>query len=143
MILLRRQYADSPDLNSWNHCQIFSANFNSFLREVGAATARNYHTNYFNTADRPTYNYTIGDANVPFYKAPKQQIYANMAPCPWNDVKIAFPEKSKLINDLTNEDRYVFKIKDRFDNILGAHAEFRWDEQTPGPVDTSYLPAID
>ncbi|XP_059159702.1 uncharacterized protein LOC131943541 [Physella acuta] len=109
----------------------FSTNFNSFLRGVGSATATNYHTTYFNTSDRPNYNYTFGDASTPFYKALKQQSYGNLAPWLWNDMKMAFPEASKLINDLTNEDRYVFKIKGRFENILGAHAEFRWDDQTP------------
>ncbi|XP_059161549.1 aerolysin-like [Physella acuta] len=107
----------------------FSAELQGFLRWGGGASSidTNYHYQYRGSEDRPTFNYRFGDSSTPFYTALKRQSDTDSQPWLWNDVKNAYPNAQTLISDLCNENRYVFTITGRFDDVIGKHAEFRWD----------------
>ncbi|XP_059173670.1 uncharacterized protein LOC131954154 [Physella acuta] len=107
----------------------FSCELQGFLRWGGGASSidTNYHYQYRGSGDRPTFNYKFGDTSTPFYTALKRQSDTNSQPWLWNDLKNAYPYAQNLINDLCNENRYVFTLYGRFDDVIGKHAEFHWD----------------
>ncbi|XP_059144767.1 uncharacterized protein LOC131931950 [Physella acuta] len=100
----------------------FSTELQGFLR-----LENNFHSQYRGTNNRPTVNYRFGDSSIPFYTALKQQSEANLQPWLWNDMINRYPTVKPVINDLLNENRYVFKITGRFDEVMGKSADFRWD----------------
>ncbi|XP_059145004.1 uncharacterized protein LOC131932151 [Physella acuta] len=112
----------------------FSTELQGFLRWGGGASSidTNYHYQYRGSGDRPTFNYRFGDSSTPFYTALKRQSDTNSQPWLWNDMKNAYPNAQNFINDLSNENRYVFTITGRFDDVIGKHAEFRWDSVSVG-----------
>ncbi|XP_059166183.1 aerolysin-like [Physella acuta] len=107
----------------------FSTEFKGFLRwgEGPHGKYTNYHYQYRGSLDRPTFNYRFGDSSIPFYTALKRQSETNSQPWLWSDMNNAHPSAQNLINDLCNENRYVFKITGRFDDVIGKHVEFRWE----------------
>nr|AXH38019.1 physalysin [Physella acuta] len=107
----------------------FSTELQGFLRWGGKANSidTNYHFQHRFSGARPTFNYRFGDAGTPFYTALKRQSETNSQPWLWNDLRNAYPYAQNLINDLCNENRYVFTVNGRFDDVIGTHTEFRWD----------------
>ncbi|XP_059166184.1 aerolysin-like [Physella acuta] len=107
----------------------FSTEFKGFLRwgEGPHGKYTNYHYQYRGSGARPTFNYRFGDSSIPFYTALKRQSETNSQPWLWNDMKNGHPNAQHLINDLCNENRYVFKLTGRFDDVIGKHVEFRWE----------------
>ncbi|XP_059140356.1 aerolysin-like [Physella acuta] len=108
---------------------IFSTELKGFLRWGGGASGigTNYHYQYRGSGDRPTFNYKFGDSSTPFYTALRRQSETNSQPWLWNDMTNSYPEARDLINELCDDRRYAFTITGRFDDVIGKHAEFRWD----------------
>ncbi|XP_059143284.1 uncharacterized protein LOC131930711 [Physella acuta] len=100
----------------------FSTELQGFLR-----LENNFHSQYRGTNNRPTFNYRFGDSSTPFYTALKQQSETNLQPWLWNDMTNKYPNVKPVINALLNENRYVFKITGRFDEVMGKSVDFRWD----------------
>ncbi|XP_059157773.1 uncharacterized protein LOC131942082 [Physella acuta] len=107
----------------------FSLEHQGFLRYNGRAGSNdtNYYYQYRGVGNRPTFKYKFGDSSTPFYTALRRQSNTNAYPWMWNDMKSAFPNAQCLIDDLCDENRYVFTVSGMFDDVIGKHAEFRWD----------------
>ncbi|XP_059179031.1 uncharacterized protein LOC131958176 [Physella acuta] len=105
----------------------FSTEFRGFLRKGTSNTDTNYHYQYRGSGDHPTFHNRFGDSSIPFYTALKRQSETNSQPWLWNDIKNVYSGAQKLIDDLSNENRYMFTISGRFDDVSGKQAEFRWD----------------
>ncbi|XP_059160878.1 uncharacterized protein LOC131944339 [Physella acuta] len=107
----------------------FSCELRGFLRwgEGPSGKYTNYHQQYRGSGDRPTVNYKFGDATTPFYDALKRQSTPNAYPWLWNDIKSVYPNSEYVIDELCDENNYVFKLTGKFEDVVGKHVEVRWD----------------
>lgn len=107
----------------------FSTELRGFLRWGKGADSidTNYHYKYRGSGDRPTFNYKFGDSSTPFYTALKRQSDTDSRPWLWSDVKNAYSNAQSLIDDLCNENRYVFQLTGRFDEVISQDYKALWE----------------
>ncbi|XP_059148831.1 aerolysin-4-like [Physella acuta] len=107
----------------------FSTELQGFLRWSGGIghADTNYHYKHRGSGDRPTFNYRFGDSKVPFYTALKRESDTNSHPWLWTNLKSAYPGLQQVINDLCDENRYVFKLTGKFEDVSGKNVDFHWD----------------
>lgn len=106
----------------------FSAEMDGFLRWGGGynGDSTNYHVRYRGSGDRPTFRYTIGDHNIPFYTALKEKSQQNTYPWQWHNMLQRYPHAQAIINRLTDENYYTFTLTGQFEDTHGVRAELKW-----------------
>ncbi|CAL1542972.1 unnamed protein product [Lymnaea stagnalis] len=107
----------------------FSTELQGFLRWGGgpANPGTNYHYQFRGSGKRPTFNFRFGDGQVPFYTALKRSNETNSRPWLWRDMEHAYPDAQDRINALINEDRFVFTLTGRFEDVVGKKVDIHWD----------------
>ncbi|XP_059147112.1 aerolysin-4-like [Physella acuta] len=107
----------------------FSTELQGILRGGGGKhdIDTNYHNKYHGSDSVSKVNYKFGSSSVPFYTDLKQQSDTSSHPWLWNDMRDAYPEFQQMLNDLCDENRYVFQLTGRFDDVVGTSGDFTWE----------------
>ena len=71
---------------------------------------------------RPTVKYTFGSETKPFYEDLLQKSQQSQAPWQWNAMKQRHPHAQNVINSLTKEKFYEFKLTGKFVDVIGNDA---------------------
>ncbi|KAI8775215.1 Biomphalysin 7 [Biomphalaria glabrata] len=86
----------------------------------------NFHPIYRTNSSRPTFNFRLGDASVPFYEALKKQSDRNEGPWMWGMLFQKFPNARHVINRLTDETQYQFTLTGKLEKVEGTHVDVEW-----------------
>ncbi|XP_059147869.1 uncharacterized protein LOC131935453 [Physella acuta] len=107
----------------------FSTELQGLLRggEGQHDTYTNYHNKYHGRNSDSKVNYKFGSSSVPFYTDLKQQSDTSSQPWLWNELKNAYPGFQQVVDDLCDENRYVFQLTGRFDDVVGTSGDFTWE----------------
>ncbi|CAL1535882.1 unnamed protein product [Lymnaea stagnalis] len=106
----------------------FSTELQGFMRWGGGPyhPRTNYHYQYHGSGDRPTVNYRFGDSKVPFYTALKRESDTNSRPWMWYEMKHAYSDAADRIDDLANDERYIFTLSGKFEEVRGKRVVIHW-----------------
>jgi len=108
----------------------FTARLEGFLIWGGGPNGKNpnYHERWRGSGDRPTFKYTIGSQDVPFYKFLKQVSDRGESPWLWNLLKQNIPYTETVLGILTNENLYEFELEGKFQDVAGLDSNVQWGD---------------
>ena len=114
----------------------FTARLEGFLIWGGDSNP-NFHETHRGSEERPTFKYTIGTADVPFYKFLKKASDRSESPWLWNLLKQNKPGAQTVIDKLTDESLYEFELHGKFHDVGGLSFHVRWDDIALAPANAT------
>lgn len=108
----------------------FTARLEGFLIWGGGPNGDNpnYHEKWRGSGDRPTFKYTIGTQDVPFYRFLKQASDRGESPWLWHLLKQNIPYSETVLGILTDESMYEFELNGKFHDVAGLDFNVQWDD---------------
>ena len=91
----------------------------------------------------PSFRYTFGNGDTPFYTALKEQSDRNMYPWQWHNMKQKYSYARSIINLLANEKYYEFTLTGQFEDVHGVRADLQWKNLNRKREITEWEPTLE